>query len=195
MPIRLSEVHPSVVHFPIALLPVAMGADALGLVTGSRDLHAVGRIGIGLAAASAAVAGVFGLIAQEEVRIDDRTRPILQTHRTLNVAALGVVTALAVARASMKRPGVGYLLAGLAAIGTVSYSAYLGAKLVYSHGVAVEEAHGIAGADPDLVRSPRSTLALAARDLANGVVHAAKDMARGVLVPTLTNGVNGSGRH
>lgn len=172
-----------------------MGADALGLVTGSRDLHAVGRIGIGIAAASAALAGVFGLIAQEEVRIDDRTRPILQTHRTLNVAALGVVTALAVARASMKRPGVGYLLAGLAAIGTVSYSAYLGAKLVYSHGVAVEEAHGIAGADPDLVRSPRSTLALAARDLANGVVHAAKDMARGVLVPTLTNGVNGSGRH
>ena len=185
MRIRLSEVHPAVVHFPIALLPVAIGADALGLLTKSRDLHAIGRIGIALAAGSAAVAGVFGLIAQEEVRLDDRTRPILQTHRTLNVAALGIVTALAVARASVKRPGAFYLLAGLAAIGTVSYSAYLGAKLVYAHGVAV--------ADPDVVRSPRSTLAVAARDLAKGVVHAAKDMARGVLVPTLTNGASGSG--
>lgn len=193
MPIRLSELHPSVVHFPIALLPVAVGADALGLLTRSRDLHAVGRIGIGIAAASAALAGVLGLIAQEEVRLDDRSRPVLQTHRTLNVAALGVVTALAVARAGVKRPGIGYLLAGLAAIGTVSYSAYLGSKLVYAHGVAVEEAHGIAGADPDLVRSPRSTLALAAKDLATGVVHAAKDMARGVFVPTLTNGANGAG--
>lgn len=185
MAIRLSEVHPALVHFPIALLPVAIGADALGLVTKNRELYPVGRIGIMLAAASAAVAGVFGFIAQEEVDIDDETRPILQTHRTLNIAALGVVTALAIRRAAQKRPGAGYLLAGLAAIATVGVSAYLGGKLVYAHGVAVEKAGGLYGADPNVLPPDRRAPAAAVKDLASGVAHTIRDMARGEIVPAL----------
>jgi uncharacterized membrane protein len=183
---RLSEVHPALVHFPIALLPVAVGADALGRLNDSRELHAVGRVGIVLAAASAALAGVFGFIAQEAVDIDDEAQPILQTHRTLNVAALGVVTAMAIARASRKRPTTGYLLTGVAAIAVVSFSAYLGGKLVYSHGLGVEKARGIYASDPTILPRPeRRAASTAVKDLAKGVAHAAQDVAHGELLPAL----------
>ncbi len=186
MAMRLTELHPALVHFPIALLPVAVGADAVGNLTRNRELYSVGRIGIRLAAASAAIAGVFGFIAQEEANIEEASQPILQTHRTLNIAALGVVTALAIKRAAMKRPTVGYLLAGLGAIAAVSVSAYYGGKLVYTHGVAVEKADGIYGSDPALVpKNAAKAAAAAAKDLASGVAHTARDMAKGKLVPAL----------
>jgi uncharacterized membrane protein len=184
MAMRLSEVHPALVHFPIAVLPVAVGADAIGLMTGSRELHGVGRVGIVLAASSAALAGVFGFIAQETVDLDSETRAILQTHRTLNIVALGVVTAMAISRVAQKRPSTGYLLAGLGAIAAVSVSAYLGGKLVYSHGVAVEKARGIDASDPTIFPRPeRRAAAEAIKDLAKGVAHSAQDQAHGDLLP------------
>lgn len=186
MAMRLSEVHPALVHFPIALLPVAIGADAIGHVTGNRELYGVGRVGIVLAAATAGLAGVFGFIAQEEADISDDALPILQSHRTLNILALAGATALAVVRAARKRPTVGYLLAGVGAIALVGYSAYLGGKLVYTHGVAVEKAHGIYGEDPNVLPKPSKKVPKAVvTDLAKGVAHTARDMARGEIFPLI----------
>src|SRR4051812_31142479 len=123
---RLVEVHPSLVHFPIALLPVAVGADAIGYATGNRELLRAGKLGMIAAASAAALAGTFGFIAQEEVDLDDRGRRVLQTHRTMNILALGAMTAMAIVRARRKKPGLGYLIAGLATLGAMTYSAYLG---------------------------------------------------------------------
>jgi len=78
MPVRLQEIHPSLVHLPMTLLPLAVGADALGRATGNQSLRDVGRWAMPLAAASAAVLALFGLIAQEEVKAEGRaaaTRP------------------------------------------------------------------------------------------------------------------------
>lgn len=189
MAVRLSELHPSLVHFPIALLPVAIGADAVGRVTGRRDLLAVGRVGIVLAAASTALAGVFGFIAQEEVDIDERAHPVLATHRTLNIAALGLVTALAVRRVAKKRPSAAYLLAGAATVAAVTFSGYLGGKLVYAHGAGVAKANGIYGPDPEILpRAERGAARTALADLVHGVEHTARDMAKGTLVPALRGG-------
>lgn len=188
MPMRLPEVHPAVVHFPIALLPASIAADAIGVARRDRELLAFGKWAIVAAAASAAVAGVFGLIAQEEVNVEGDARDVLVTHRTLNVAALGVMTALAVARVATRRPKLGYLLAGLGAIGAVTYSAYLGGKLVYLHGAGVEKAGGLYGEAPELTgRNAGHAVAVAARHLGQGLVHTARDVARGELAPTLTS--------
>jgi uncharacterized membrane protein len=43
MAMRLQELHPSIVHFPIALLPTALAADALGPLSGSETLMEMGR--------------------------------------------------------------------------------------------------------------------------------------------------------
>jgi len=182
---RLSELHPALVHYPLALLPVAVGADAIASVTRDRELFAVGRIGIVLAAVSTAVAGVFGFIAQEEVDISDEARPVLQTHRTLNIVALGAITALAVVRARRKTPSLGYLIAGAATLGAVGFSAYLGGKLVYAHGAGVEAADGIYGSDPTVLPPAKKAPLTALKDLGNAIVHTVRDMAKGELLPAI----------
>lgn len=186
MSMRLSEIHPSLVHFPLALLPIAVGADAVGRLTRDRRLHDIGKRSIVGAAISAAVSGVFGLIAQEEVQLDEQGRRVLATHRTLNIGLLAVMTAMSLVRVRRKAPSVGYLLAGLGALTVAGVSAYLGGKLVYSHGAGVEPAHGIRGRDPELgLTNFIDVTTQAAKDLGKGLVHAAEDVRRGDILPAL----------
>ncbi|HEX6938267.1 MAG TPA: DUF2231 domain-containing protein [Longimicrobiales bacterium] len=188
MTMRLQEVHPSLVHYPIAFLPLAIGADAVGKLTGSKTLLATGKLGIALTAVTGALAGVAGLIAQEEVELrTPRADDMLVTHRTLNVAVVGIATAMAVIRARREKPTFRYLAAGIASIGAMAYSAYLGGKMVYEQGVGVEPAGGIAeGHGPELRWDRAEELTEhALEDVREGIRHAAQTVAEGKFVPTL----------
>jgi len=182
MSMRLSEIHPSLVHFPLALLPFAIGADAVGNATGNRKLNYAGKVAIAGAAISASLAGIFGLVAQEEVSLDDEGEKILHTHRTLNVAALGALTTMAVVRAGRRKPSAGYLVAGFAALAVTVFSAYLGGKLVYDHGAGVKRI-GVGTSDPEI--TSRRAAAQMARDLGRGIKHAAEDARHGELLPAI----------
>ncbi|MDF2695382.1 MAG: hypothetical protein K0S65_3765 [Labilithrix sp.] len=185
MAMRLSEIHPATVHLPLALLPIATLADAIGTVTNHRKLLDVGKWAIVGAAVSGAVAAAFGLIAQEEVSLDEQGKRVLATHRTLNVGLLGALAMMAIVRATRRRPSIGQLFAGLGALSLAGLSAYLGGKLVYDHGAGVKR---VGAASTDLELTPRNTLAAARRaatDIARGVAHAAADLKRGELVPAL----------
>lgn len=185
MSMRLSEIHPSLVHFPITLIPLAIGADAVGNATGNRKLNYVGKLAIAGAAISASVAGIFGLIAQEEVSLDEEGEQVLRTHRTLNVGLLGALTTMAVVRSSRKRPSAGYLLVGFSVLAVTFFSAYLGGKLVYDHGAGVKRV-GVGARDQEI--TPRNTVRAAtqaAKDLGRGVKHAAEDARHGDFLPAL----------
>jgi len=54
MAIQLQQMHPAMVHLPITLLPLAVGADLLGCVTRNKSLHSFGQKAIVLAAVGAA---------------------------------------------------------------------------------------------------------------------------------------------
>lgn len=200
--VRLQEVHPSVVHFPIAFLPLAIGADAIGRATDNRSLMAVGRTAIALAAGGAAIAGATGLIAQQEVDADGRALDLLVTHRNLNLVALAGATALAVTRWTAKKPGIGYLLAGLASVALVGYTAYLGGHMVYEYGVGVKAADGLKkeGTVPALVPGQlRRAAREAGRDLVQGAQLTVKEIGEGKLAPAITHsrargGGNGASR-
>jgi uncharacterized membrane protein len=187
MAIRIQEIHPSVVHFPIALIPTAVAVDALGHATGNQALMDMGRRLMPVAAASAAIAGTFGLLAQGAVRAEGRAHSLLTTHRTLNAGLFALTTAMAVMRSRREQPSPGYLLAGLAGTAALSYSAYLGGKMVYERGVGVAAAGGVRrGAAPEI---RRGRLALAARkateDITRGARMSVEDMAKGEIVPEL----------
>lgn len=185
MAMRLQEVHPSVVHFPIALLPVALGADALGRLTRSRSLLQVGKWGMALTAGTAALAGFTGLVAQEEVEAKGPANDLLVTHRSLNVGFLGLATTMAVWRFQCPRPGLRYLAVGLAGLATVTYSAYLGGKMVYEHGVGVKAAGGIReGHAPELFPGRAGEWSRhAVAEAKEAVRHAAGDVAQGRVAP------------
>lgn len=189
MTIRLQEVHPSVVHLPIALLPVAIAADIVGRATGSRTLLEIGKRAITVAAAGAAVSAVSGLIAQEEVNVQGPTMDMLITHRNINLAATITAGLMAAWRSGRDRPSLGYIALGLAGIGAVGYSAYLGGTLVYHHGVGVKPAKGQWRESPPELGAAGQTGTFArdaATDLAHGVKHLAQELKEGKFVPALT---------
>ncbi|HEX5385310.1 MAG TPA: DUF2231 domain-containing protein [Gemmatimonadales bacterium] len=191
MAMQLQEIHPALVHYPLTLLPAALIADAIGNAsdgTGGRALREVGRWGMALAAGSAALSAVFGLVAQEESNAEGEARDILVTHRTLNVMLVSAATGMAWWRWNRLRAEPGYLALGMGAIAALGYSAYLGGKMVYEHGV------GVAPADAAARRSPELTAGMFGRaaraigsDVASGVRHVAQDTAGGALLPWLTH--------
>lgn len=185
MPIRLQEVHPALVHFPITLLPLALGADLVGKVTRNRSLCAAGKLGITAAAGTGLLAGLFGLIAQEEVKVDGHAREMLITHRDLNLGAVALMGAMALRRARRDRPTFSYLGLGLGLLCTVTYSAYLGGHLVYADGVGVEKAGGVAPAVPSFRDEPARIAQRATRDLGRGAVHTLQEIAHGEILPGL----------
>jgi uncharacterized membrane protein len=187
MAIRLQQMHPALVHLPVALLPLAVGADLLGRVTGDQALLSFGRKAICIAAIGAVGAVASGLIAGEEVNVEGESRDMLITHRNLNLIATVAATAMAIWRSIHRRPSALYLGAGAAGIGIVAYTAYLGGKLVYDTGVGVEPAHGVYRADAPALRAGqvRAFVKTAGTDLVHGVQHMAQEVRKGQVVPTL----------
>lgn len=152
MAMRLHELHPSLSHYPVALLPVSVGCDICGVWMDNENYLTVGRMTMPMMAASAAVAGVAGILAQEEVIADDDGTEMLKTHRNLNLATLGITSAMAVYRLRRSRPSWTYLSIGVGATAMVAYSAYLGGKMVYQKGMGVKEANGVLlSQSPELV--------------------------------------------
>ncbi|CAN5684214.1 hypothetical protein BH23GEM8_BH23GEM8_02790 [soil metagenome] len=184
---RIQEIHPALVHFPIALIPTSLAADALGRATGSRALMEVGRMSMPVAAASAAISGIFGLVAQEAVQAEGEAKEMLITHRTLNLGLIALTTLMAVQRVRRKRPTRGYLLAGAAGTLAMGYSAYLGGKMVYELGVGVSKAGGLREGEAPEVRpgNLREAARTAARHVRDGARHAVADLGDGAVVPTL----------
>ncbi len=199
MAVRLHEVHPALVHFPIALLPLTVAADAAGSITRDHRLSWLGRWGMVASAASAAIAGIAGLIAQEEVSVDGPSMDTLITHRNLNLAVVALTSALAVRRLGQRRAGAAYLVTAGAALGGLLYRGYLGGKVVYEYGVGVQPAPGprggvYQGGGPALTpQNAQRVLRSAAHDLGMGVKHLAQEVGAGKLAPGLFGGSHANG--
>jgi len=189
MAIRLQQMHPALVHVPIALLPLAVGSDLLGCVTGNKSLLSFGQKAICIAAVGAVASATTGLIAGEEVNVKDASMDMLMTHRNLNFVATVVVSSMAFWRAGHRRPNAVYLGAGAAGVGVLAYTAYLGGKLVYDVGVGVEPAKGVYRSDSPALRSGQigAFIKTAGADLMSGAKHMIEEIRQGKFVPTLVD--------
>ena len=187
MAIRLQEMHPALVHLPIALLPLAVGAEVVGSVTGNESALSFGQKAICIAAAGAVASAVTGLIAGEEINVEGASEDMLITHRNLNFIATVVTTSMALWRVNHPKPNATYLSVGAAGVGVLAYTAYLGGKLVYHVGVGVERAHGVYRSDAPALKSGQvgSFVKTAGTDLFHGVQHLIREVAKGRLIPTI----------
>ena len=191
MAIRLQEMHPALVHLPIALLPLAVGADVIGSLTKSGAFMSFGQKAIGIAAVGAVGSAVTGLIAGEEVNVEGASEDMLITHRNLNFIATFVAGGMALWRFNHRRPNAAYLGVGAVGVGVLAYTAYLGGKLVYVIGVGVMPAKGVYRSDAPALESGQvgSFIRTAGTDLVHGVQHMAEEVAKGRLIPTLIAGL------
>jgi len=166
--LRTHELHPALVHLPLALLPAAALAD-LAAVLRPRDrrLDRTGALLWGATAAAGAVTGLAGLAASQEIELaEPRARDMLFLHGLGNVAVVLVATAVALRR-RRRRADLTSAAAGLLAAGAATYTAYLGGELVYTHGAGVKPLDGRAASAPPLRsrEAPRRLAVDAARGL------------------------------
>lgn len=186
MSMRIHEIHPALSHFPLALLPVAFLADLLGRITGKSEFMRLGERLIPIAAVSGIATAAAGLVAQESVQVGG-AHDVLVTHRNLNVGLVGLITVLAMMRMGKPRPSTVYLFASAGAMAGMSYTAYLGGKMVYHHGVGVMSAEGVREENaPEIRRGHlKETLYVAANNARDAAMHAIHHFRQGDAVPLL----------
>ena len=149
MALRVHELHAAAVHAPLVLLPASAAVDLGAALTGNARTAALGRRLWWWAVGGAAVAGIAGLAASQEVRAEEpATADMLWLHGIGNFSLLLGGLGLALWR-TFRRPSVAGASLGLGAAALGGYTAYLGGELVYSRGVGVRP-DGV-GASPYLL--------------------------------------------
>lgn len=137
------NVHPMVVHYPIAFLSAFFVLEVAGFASRRPALRnlATGLLYLGALGALAAVAA--GLVAADRVPHSEEVHGIMEWHERLGITVAVLATGLAVWRALAKVDFSGmaealYLsLAGMV-ITCMVFGADLGGRMVYQYGVAVE---------------------------------------------------------
>lgn len=138
----MPNIHPIVVHFPIALLTAALLLDLLGIVLREDRIHHAAWWALLLGTVGAAAAVAAGLQAEESVFHPDAALEVLSTHETLGITTLTIfLFALLwrnLAGGGLPRPGRPvYLLLTALGVASLLAAGYMGGRLVYEFGVGV----------------------------------------------------------
>ncbi len=141
----IPNLHPAIVHFPIAFTTAAVAFIAVGMVFRSWSYAAqclmTGRWMLWGAALFALIAATFGWFAFNSVAHDEVSHAAMILHRNWALGALTALLALAAwdvwRGRSGKMPSPGFLVLLVAACLLVTSAAWHGAELVYRHGLGV----------------------------------------------------------
>ena len=148
MPMRTHELHPALIHGPLALLPAAALADLYAASTGGS-----GRAGRALwmaTAVSGLAAGAAGMAASQEIHLRDRkVKDMMWLHGLGNVTLVAAAFGVAFWR-RRHGPSLATGLLGLGAVAASMYTAWLGGEMVYAHGAGVKALETEEGKAPPL---------------------------------------------
>jgi uncharacterized membrane protein len=135
---HLQNIHPIVVHFPIAFLVGAALFYFLGWIFQNQTLSTTGLLLLILGTISAAAAVGTGLYAEDGVMVSRSVREhLLETHEKFMLVTLGLSVVLAIwasiARPFPKKSRLLFLLIFLVLLGIMSVGADYGARMVYDY--------------------------------------------------------------
>jgi uncharacterized membrane protein len=136
------RIHAALNDLPPALLPLSVLFDLLGIAFKRESLKAAAfwTLVFGVLGTGAAI--VSGLLAEDVAQHSEQAHEIMETHETLAFIVLGIFGLLAIWR--IVRRGVWgereqpvALTAGVIGVGILLYTAVLGGKLMFDHGVGI----------------------------------------------------------
>lgn len=173
MAMKLHELHPTMIHAPLVLLPAAAAVDLMAAQTWHPRTARLGARLWWWGTGAGLLAGLAGMAASQEVKGGDQeVDDAMYLHGIGNLGLVLAAAGMAIFR-TRRRPSITSATIGLAACGAAIYTAYLGGELVYGSGVGVkamsEKAKsGVQPGVPDLfsAEAPLRLLADAAKGLA-----------------------------
>ena len=138
------NIHPLVVHFPVALWPAALLFAVVGAWRGRDDLFKVGRWLAYLGMIGAALAVATGFLATAEMGHDAPGHDLVHVHRDFMIVAsiLGLVTTIlfAALRKRQSKAVQWTLVAALSlSVVVMTLGADRGAALVFQYGVGTSQ--------------------------------------------------------
>lgn len=148
----MKPAHPLVVHFPIGLLFLSVGADLVAFFTGSASLRSTGwwaLAGASLGGVATVAAGVFDM---RRATLQEDVHRLVHQHMKVGFALLAAIIGLTAWRWTVYRQpehavSAVYLDVALLAVGLAGFQGWLGGELVYSYGVFVQRAAPDAGSE------------------------------------------------
>jgi uncharacterized membrane protein len=139
------NIHPLLVHFPIALLCAAVAVDVVGWAfRRNRPLRQLATLLYMLGTGGAIAAYVTGRAASHTIWLPGMAQAVLKQHwdwalRTVWFFGIVTVVRLVLLRPSRRDPGhaivAAFALVGLVGIGLLLETGDRGGRLVYQHGV------------------------------------------------------------
>ena len=139
-------IHPILVHFPVALVTVAVGADVIGRLRPSAETRTLGFWCLVVAVLGAAGAVAAGFIDMYRADLAEATHRFVHLHRNIGLVLLAALALIAVWRwriwrsTAADRVGWPYLRRATAVFTLVVFQGWFGAELVYGHGADVAAA-------------------------------------------------------
>jgi uncharacterized membrane protein len=135
---HLQNIHPLVVHFPLAFLPGAALFYVLAWLTGREPLAWTGLWLLVLGTVTAAVAAGTGLYAEEGVMVDPSVRrALLDVHEWWMLRVVGASVVLAgwglVGRPLPRRSRAAFVFLLLVLVAALVRGADFGGRLVYDY--------------------------------------------------------------
>ena len=133
-----AEIHPLVIHFPIALLSVGFLCDVLGFVFQKKSLEHAGWWNLFFGMFSSICAFITGLIADfgGSPRLIDEPFPLHENHAYLQILTVCLFLSLMIWRAKTRpilsfdsKPALIYLGVLWFSVGLLFYGSHLGAVL------------------------------------------------------------------
>ncbi len=143
------NVHPALVHFPIAFLSVFFLLEMVGCGLRRDRLRQTASAMLYCGTLGALLAAAAGLYAANTVPHGDAVHDIMEWHERLGLAVASLAIILSVWRLMAKQVPVGmektlFLLLSTIMTASLVFGADLGGSMVYGHGVAV---HNLQHAD------------------------------------------------
>jgi uncharacterized membrane protein len=141
----MPNLHPLIVHFPIALIFVVLACDIIAILLKRKTFFQIGTIISVFALLGAVAAVITGLIAEDSVWHAEAAHEILGDHKAAGLIFLGFSVLYTIFRFIYSKKineGLGWLSLLLVIFGCsiVTRVGYLGGQLVYTHGTGVKAA-------------------------------------------------------
>lgn len=138
----MANVHPLVVHFPIALLSSFLLAEVLALLLRADSLRSAASWMLYFGTGAALAAVLAGFQAASTVDHSEEVHALLERHETYGLTVLALAVVLSAARWLFRNWTSGIvrgmqIALGSVLVGVMTLGADLGGLMVYGHGVAV----------------------------------------------------------